>query len=71
MIRTVAIAFALLTVTPAFAALEMIETQLSVPSAERVLIAEAATPQPKPKPKRRAVEGGASDYLVVTLTDAS
>ena len=73
MIRTAVITLALLASAPAFAALDTIETRQDMPSTERVLIAEAAKPQPKPKPepKRRAIEGETSDYLVVTLVDAS
>ena len=71
MIRTAVITLALLASAPAFAALDTIETRQDMPSTERVLIAEAAKPQPKPEPKRRAIEGETSDYLVVTLVDAS
>lgn len=68
MTRTaIALATALLFVAPAAAA-DRFGGHSETPSVEQTVVAEAAKKKPK-KPKKP--EGETSDYLVVTLKDAS
>ena len=63
MIRTIAIAIALLTAAPAFA-VDLVDTHSGAPSIESAAAKDAA------KPKRKPIKAETSDYLVVTLKDA-
>ena len=64
MIRTLAIAVALFTAAPVFAA-ELIVSHSETSSIENTGTTEAA------KPKRKPAKADTADYLVVTLKDAS
>ena len=64
MIRTIAIAIALLTAAPAFA-VDQVDTHSGAPSIESAAAKDAA------KPKRKPIKADTSDYLVVTLKEAS
>ena len=64
MIRTIAIAIALLTAAPAFA-VDLIDTHSETPSFE-----SAAKDTAKPK-RKQPIKADTSDYLVVTLKEAS
>ena len=64
MIRTIAIAITLLTAAPAFA-VDLIDTHSETPSFESAVAKDAA------KPKRKPIKADTSDYLVVTLKEAS
>ncbi|QDZ10848.1 hypothetical protein [Devosia ginsengisoli] len=67
MIRTLVVAaFAIFVATPSFAA-EVIGTHAGPPAVGAIAVADAA----KPKPRRPAPKPDASDYLVLTLVDAS
>ena len=63
MIRAIAIAIALLTAAPAFA-VDLIDTHSETPSFESAAKDTA-------KPKRKPIKADTSDYLVVTLKEAS
>ena len=64
MIRTIAIAIALLTAAPVFA-VDLVDAHSEAPSIESTAAKDAA------KPKRKPAKAETADYLVVTLKDAS
>jgi hypothetical protein len=65
----IAIAAALLFAAPTFAA-ERTGTHAEVHAAGQTAVAKPAKPKKEAK-KRKPMDGETSDYLVVTLTDAS